>query len=84
MEVTLTELTREQKNEFREKVFRSRPDAPCRDCGGFHLRACPRVRREVYIGQGAGAGTRIEVEYWEKWDDSNVIWPEDAWDEGDQ
>jgi hypothetical protein len=44
------------------------------------MRACPRVRREVYVGEGMGAGTRIEVEYFEHWDDSEIIFPEDVYD----
>ena len=75
----MTRLTREQKNQLRE-IFRTRPDGPCRDCGGYHLRACFRVKREVYLGQGAGDGKRVEVEYWDKWDDSETIWPEDVFD----
>lgn len=38
----------------------------CPDCGGVHLRSCPRVKRRGADG----------VEYFERWDDSNVIWPE--------
>lgn len=56
----------------------------CPDCGGIHQRACPRIRRQVWIGQGSGAGNRVEVEYWRAYDDTGVIWPEDAFDdEGD-
>lgn len=56
----------------------------CGDCGGIHQRACPRIRRQVWIGQGSGAGTRVEVEYWPPgWDDTGVIWPEDAFDDGE-
>jgi len=28
----------------------------CGDCGGIHQRACPRIRRQAWIGQGSGAG----------------------------
>lgn len=55
----------------------------CGDCGGIHQRACPRIRRQVWIGQGSGAGTRTEVEYWRTWDDTGIIWPEDAFDPDD-
>ena len=55
----------------------------CPDCGGIHRRACPRVRRQVWVGQGASAGTRTEAEYWETYDDSAIIWPEDAFDPED-
>ena len=55
----------------------------CPDCGGIHQRACPRIKRQAWIGQGSGAGNRVEVEYWETWDDSTTIWPEDAYDPED-
>lgn len=73
----MADLTPEQKAELR-KVFRAVPDEACRWCGGFHLRACGRVKRQVFVGQGAGAGNLVEVEFWKKWDDSEVIYPEDA------
>ena len=48
----------------------------CEHCGGLHRRACPRVRRiEKHPN-----GNVIAVEYWEKWDESGVIFPEDAYD----
>ena len=53
----------------------------CEDCGGLHKRACPRVKRQVWLRTGAGDGQRIEVEYWPPgWDDTGVVWPEDAYD----
>lgn len=75
----MADLTREEKEALR-KIFAVRPEEPCIDCGGYHLRACGRIKRQVWIGEGSGAGNRIEVEYWETWDDSDVIYPEDAWD----
>lgn len=47
----------------RMTVFEERA---CPDCGGVHLRSCPRVKRRGADG----------VEYFEHFDDSNVIWPE--------
>ena len=70
----------EQKAVLRE-IFGTRPEAPCIDCGGYHLRACNRIRRQVWIGQGAATGVRTEVEYWPEWDDSETIYPEDVWDD---
>lgn len=71
-----------------QQVFRGEVPGkgPCEDCGGLHQRACPRIRRQTWIGQGSAAGTRTEVEYWRdgQWDDSGVIWPEDAFaDDGE-
>lgn len=55
----------------------------CEDCGGIHKRACPRIKRQVWIGQGSGAGARTEVEYWAEYDQTGIIWPEDAYDPED-
>lgn len=44
----------------------------CSHCGGWHARACPRVKRMVF----AADGNLAEVEFWELWDDSEVIWPD--------
>lgn len=55
----------------------------CPDCGGIHQRACPRIRRQVWLRTGPGAGERTEVEYWETYDDSAIVWPEDAYDPED-
>jgi hypothetical protein len=80
----LSELTEEDKEFFRSEIFNTRPAGPCEDCGGFHLRSCPRIRRVTTIGEGQAVGNRLEVEYWEKWDDSEVIYPEDVWDVGSE
>lgn len=74
--------TEEEKQALRE-LFPERPESACPDCGGYHLRACPRVRRQVWLGQGSGAGTRIEVEYWQsgQYDDSETIYPEEVFDD---
>lgn len=77
----------EQEKARLQKIFLDDPyfppPAPCDDCRGYHLRACPRVRREVRIGAGTGEGRRTEVEYWERWDDSEVFYPEDVFDPDD-
>ena len=71
--------TAEERKELRA-LFQERPAGPCQDCGGVHWRACPRVKRQAWLGQGPGTGNRTEVEYWEHWDDSEVIFPEEVWD----
>ncbi len=74
-------LTKAEKRDARE-IFAA--GNACGDCGGIHQRACPRVKRQAWIGQGSGAGNRVEVEYWPPgWDDTGVIWPEDAYDPED-
>lgn len=49
------------------------PSPWCSHCGGWHLRACPRVKRLVF------KGTEVtEVEFWETWDDSCVYWQDEV------
>lgn len=79
----MRQLSPEMKALFRSAIFTVRPQHPCEDCGGYHLRSCPRVRRIVLIGEGPGTGNRVETEYWNQWDDSEVIYPEDVWDDED-
>ena len=77
----MADLTRAEKTAARE-LFEA--DQACPDCGGLHKRACPRVRRQVWLRTGAGDGQRTEVEFWPPgWDDTGVIWPEDAYDTED-
>ena len=74
-------LTKAEKADAQE-IFAA--GKACEDCGGIHQRACPRVRRQVWLRTGAGAGERTEVEFWPPgWDDTGVIWPEDAYDTED-
>ena len=70
-------LTRQEKLDA-QAIFTA--GEACPDCGGIHQRACPRIRRQVWLRTGAGAGERTEVEYWPEYDDSMIIWPEDAFD----
>jgi hypothetical protein len=75
----VTRLTRVQRGELKSLgIFGNRPSSPCEDCGGYHLRACPRVKRKVFT-----SGNPTEVEYFETWDDTWVIFPEDIYDEDD-
>jgi hypothetical protein len=76
-------FSREEKYELRA-VFPTRPDSACQDCGGYHLRACPRVKRKVFIGQGSGTGNLVEVEYFPSWDTSDTVWPEDVFDDEEE
>ena len=50
------------------------PIPACPECGGFHGRACPRVKRKAYNAQGK----IVEVEYWPwgQWPTTDIIWPE--------
>lgn len=50
----------------------------CQHCGGLHSRACPRVRRIAY----GGDGTPVEVEFWPegRWPVGQVLWLEDVMD----
>lgn len=53
----------------------------CEHCGGVHLRACRRVKQAEWHADG----TLIKVWYWPdgKWDESEIVWPEDAYDDDD-
>jgi hypothetical protein len=76
----LTVKLTDEERQLLLRVFGTRPEEPCADCGGYHLRACHRVKRQAWIGQGAGAGNRVEVEYWPdgQYDDNYTIYPEDV------
>ena len=70
-------LTREQRAALRAiGVFGNRPSSPCEDCGGYHFRACPRVKRKVIT-----SGNTAEVEYFGTWDDTWVLFPEDVYED---
>jgi len=74
---TLPKLTPSERDTLKATgIFGDRPSALCLDCGGFHLRACPRIKRQVWLGNG----NRTEVEYWQEWDESQVIFIEDVFD----
>lgn len=73
----MASLTRQEKLDA-QAIFAEGKGCP--DCGGIHQRACPRVRRQVWVRSGPGDGQRLEVEYWRTFDDSAIIWPEDAYD----
>lgn len=76
----VSKLTREERDALKASgIFSERPDSLCLDCRGYHLRACPRVRRQSWLGNG----NRIEVEYFESWDDSSVIFTDDVYDTGE-
>jgi len=74
-------LTPEDKEHLRSEIFKERPAEACSDCGGYHLRACPRIKRLVLIGEGQSVGNRVEVEYWPDWNESNTTYPEEVWEE---
>lgn len=74
-------LTEERRRELR--ALFPVPEQACPDCGGYHLRACPRVKSQEWEGQGAGTGNRIKVEYWPQgsYDDGETLYPEDVFEE---
>ena len=74
----MPKLTRAEKADA-QAIFAA--GEACEDCGGIHKRACPRVKRQVWLRTGPGDGQRTEVEYWRTWDDTGIIWPEDAFDD---
>ena len=51
----------------------------CEHCGGIHKRACPRVKRIEKLGNG----NVTVVEYFKRFDESGILWPEEAYDPED-
>jgi hypothetical protein len=74
-------LTPAQKRDARQIFAEGKA---CGDCGGIHPRACPRVKRQVWLRSGPGDGQRTEVEFWRTYDQTGIIWPEDAYDPDDE
>ena len=72
----MASLSRVEKREA-QQIFAD--GKACTDCGGIHHRACPRIKRKSFHPNG----NLIEVEYWAEFDDTGVIWPEDAFDPSD-
>ena len=75
----MSKLTPEERAVLKASgIFDERPGGLCKDCGGYHIRACPRIKRQVWMGNG----NRTEVEFWQhgQWDESAVIWTEDIYD----
>lgn len=56
----------------------------CRFCLALHSRKCPAVKEIEYA---TDSGRVQRVTFWERWDDSTVLWREDietaaAWKDG--
>jgi hypothetical protein len=91
-------LTRQQKLEA-QAIFRGEEPgkSPCQWCGGLHVRtllqsapvpgalgiqheaACPRVKRLEFHPNT----NLVSVEFWKRYDESGIVWPEDAFDPDD-
>ena len=66
-------LTRQQKLDA-QAIFAA--GKACADCGGIHQRACPRIKRlDLHPN-----GNRVGVTYFRSFDDTGIVWPEDAYD----
>lgn len=78
-ERNMTNLPPELRLLLLQRIFDNPPNVICQDCGGYHLRACPRVKRKCFHANG----NLIEVEYWSDrdYDDSETVYPEDAYDD---
>jgi hypothetical protein len=76
----MPKLSREEKAAA-QAVFRGEVPGkgPCEHCGGLHERACPRVKRVERHPNGNITG----VTYFRRWDESGVVFPEDAFDPDD-
>ena len=92
-------LTRQEKAEAQAVFRGEVPGkAPCQWCGGLHVRtllqpapptgpalgvqheaACPRVKRLEFHPNT----NLVSVEFWKRYDESGIVWPEDAFDPSD-
>ncbi len=70
-----TELTAQDRAEIREKF---RKGEGCAHCGGYHVHACPRVKRFAFHTNEVIS----EIEFWPQgeWPTDNVIFPEQVVD----
>jgi len=76
-----TEISAEERQAAR-LIFEGKAPSgqrPCFHCGGVHLRACRRVKSAEWHTDG----TVIKAEYWPDgaWDETGIIWPEDAYED---
>lgn len=71
--VDAADLTEQERQDALDMFVKGRA---CSHCGGLHPRACPRVKRLAFDGQGRVA----EVEFWAwgEWPADVVVWPEDV------
>ena len=69
-------LTRQEKLEA-QAIFAA--GEACEHCGGIHKRACPRVKRI----ERHPNGNLTAVDYFSKYDETGIVWPEDAYDPDD-
>lgn len=94
----MAQLSRDEKLAA-QRIFRGEESgkAPCQWCGGLHVRtvlvapgqsartgetheaACPRIRKLEFHANS----NLISVEFWRTWDESGVVFPEDAFDDDD-
>jgi hypothetical protein len=78
------ELSPEERDAARQ-IFEGRAQngqQSCLHCGGIHLRACRRVKAITWHNDGSV----ISAEYWPDgtWDESNITFPEEAYEEPEQ
>lgn len=69
-------LTRQEKSDA-QAIFAA--GEACEHCGGIHKRACPRVKRIEKLGNG----NVTAVAYFARFDETGILWPEDAYDPED-
>jgi hypothetical protein len=79
----VSELTAQERYDARQILEgKVKGREPCVHCGGLHLRACRRLKRAEWHSDG----TLLKAWYWPdgKWDESEIVWPEDIYDEGEE
>lgn len=77
----MTDLSPEERQYLIEK-FKSGDYCP--ECGGYHLRACPRIQKYAmrYKPENPELVLERQVEFWPpgSWEEG-IIFPEDVYDE---
>jgi hypothetical protein len=81
----MPEISQEMR-EFAQAVFSGadKEHPPCQDCGGVHVRVCPRIASVRTVISDQGVLTEREVTYWAPgtWE-KDIIWAGDVYDSDD-
>jgi len=79
----MAEEITDDERAYAQAVFAHQIDgkSACEFCGGLHSRMCRRVKEITYHTNGE----LRRIRFWrdDEWDASDVIWPEDVYDEGE-
>lgn len=75
-----------EMREFAQRVFsgEDKDHQPCQDCGGVHVRMCPRLSSVRTVISDKGIIVEREVTYWAPgtWE-AGIIWAGDVYEDDD-